>query len=127
MPEKELPWAGPPKSHLRWPAMLFGVFGVSVGLLIVAIGIYALLDYSSENPRVEFQPPSTAHPETLTRASADYIHAKRSLDEHGNVPMEPTPSSPSNPASHPAKPRPSRASPASFPATPCPSFSNSPA
>lgn len=95
MPEKELPWAGPPKSHLRWPAMLFGVFGVSVGLLIVAIGIYALLDYSSENPRVEFQPPSTAHPETLTRASADYIHAKRSLDEHGNVPMEPTPSSPS--------------------------------
>lgn len=95
MPDRELPWAGPPKSHLRWPALLFGVFGISVGLLIMGIGVYAIIDYSSTNTKVEFDPPDTAHPETLTRASADYIHAKRSLDEHGNVPTEPTPSSPS--------------------------------
>lgn len=95
MPEKELPWAGPPKSHLRWPAMLFGVFGVSVGLLIVAIGIYALLDYSSENPRVEFQPPSTAHPETFARSSPNYQRAEPIPINRSSVPTETTQSLPS--------------------------------
>lgn len=64
---EELPWAGPPKAHLRWPAMLLGVFGASAGLLFVAIGAYALLDYSTTNQKVEIEPPSDTHSENVTR------------------------------------------------------------
>ena len=81
MPEPELPWAGPPKAHLRWPAMLFGVFGISVGILIVAIGLYALLDYSAENTPVVFESPDRPHPEAFVRSSTGERRQERYLSE----------------------------------------------
>lgn len=81
MPEPELRWAGPPKAHLRWPAMLFGVFGISVAILIVAIGFYALLDYSAENTPVAFESPDRPHPEAFVRSSTGERPRERFLSE----------------------------------------------
>lgn len=81
MPEPELPWAGPPKAHLRWPAMLFGVFGISVAILIVAIGFYALLDYSAENTPVAFETPDRPHPEAFVPSSTGERRQEQYLSE----------------------------------------------
>lgn len=37
-----------PKSHLRWPAALFGVFGVLAGLCVVILSLMSLFDYVTE-------------------------------------------------------------------------------
>lgn len=58
MSPAEPPWRNPPKSNLRWPAMLFGLFGVSVGLLMLIVGVMATFDYLDESPEVEIEEPS---------------------------------------------------------------------
>lgn len=74
------PWANPPKSHLRWPAMLFGFFGASMGLLIVIVGVYALLDYQSSTQIVPIDGPAKpAHPEDFVRSSGSDQRSDRIL------------------------------------------------
>jgi hypothetical protein len=89
--------------------MLFGVFGISVGLLIVAIGIYALFDYSSENPKVEFENPEEAfRPESLVRSTGSDQRSDPVMGDRGlfpsdspteSFPLGGTPTSPKSPGS----------------------------